>query len=167
MEFALKQYQTSVENNAWGVNSKQQKSIMNLAAQVGELKKWRKDKIKKEKKAKQNQDGKSDEKKEFISAAEYRKKRYEAAPKWMKAEPRDGKTTKKVKDVEYHWCTYHKLWQKHKPEDCRLNPAKKDEKKNEEKKDEKKEENNEGNNNRRVRFAPASNVSAVNNHDDF
>jgi hypothetical protein len=39
MEFALKQYQTSVENNAWDFNSKQVKSIMNLTSQVGELKK--------------------------------------------------------------------------------------------------------------------------------
>jgi hypothetical protein len=34
MEFVLKQYQTSVENNAWATESKQVKSIMNLSSQV-------------------------------------------------------------------------------------------------------------------------------------
>jgi hypothetical protein len=43
----------------------------------------------------------------------------------MKIKPKDGKTTKKVKDVKYHWCCHHKLWKKHKLEDCPLNPTNK------------------------------------------
>jgi hypothetical protein len=100
MEFALKQYQTSVENSAWGVESKQVKSIMNLTSQIGELKKWCRDKNKEEKD--KDKDRKTDNKK-FVNAVDYRKLRFESAHKWMKTEPKDGKTTKTVKDVEYHW----------------------------------------------------------------
>jgi hypothetical protein len=72
--------------------------------------------------------------------------------------------------VEYHWCTYHKLWQKHKAVDCRMNPANKsDGKKAEDKKDERAEGNNEGGNNNRPRvtFAPTSNIAVVHSEDDF
>jgi hypothetical protein len=173
MEFALKQYQTSVENNAWVVNSKQAKSIVNLTSQVGELKKWRKDKLKEEENKKTESSGK-EEKQEYASATEYRKTRYEQAPKWMKAEPKDGKTTKKVKNVEYHWCTYHKLWQKHKAVDCHMNPANKGDgnqrgtRRTEYKKDERTEANNNSNSSsRRVTCAPTSNISVVNSNNDF
>jgi hypothetical protein len=123
---------------------------MTLNSQVGEFKKLRKNKLKEEeeKKAKANSSGKTDDKKEYVSTTDYRKQRYEQAPKWMKTEPKDGKTTKKDKEVEYHWCTYHKLWQKHKAADCRMNPANiSDGKKAEDKKDYRAEGNNESGNN--------------------
>jgi hypothetical protein len=129
MELALKQYQTSNENGAWGVNSKQVKSIMNLTSQVTELKKWRNEKSGNGKSTshekKDDKQGKSDEKKSYVPSNDFRKQRFDSAPNWMKTEPRDGRTSKKVNDVEYHWCSHHKLWQKHKSEDCRLNPANK------------------------------------------
>jgi hypothetical protein len=178
MEFALKQYQTSVENNAWGTESKQVKSIMNLTSQVGELKKWRKDKVKQEDEAKKDTpDGKK-----FVTSAEYRKQRFENAPKWMKTEPKDGKTTKKVKNVEYHWCPHHKLWQKHKPADCRLNPTNRNndrtnnnQQRQNQSSNERRDEINQANensnannnNNRRVTFAPASTIAAAHADDDF
>jgi hypothetical protein len=125
MELALKQYQTSNENSSWGVNSKQVKSIMNLTAQITELKKWRNDKGKSDDGKRGKPEGKLEEKKGYVPPTDYRKQRFDKAPNWMKTEPKDGKTTKKVKDVEYHWCCHHKLWQKHKSEDCRLNPTNK------------------------------------------
>jgi hypothetical protein len=181
MEFALKQYQTSVQNNVWGIDSKQVKSIMNLTSQVGELRKWKRDKSKEEGEKKQNNDGKSD--KQYVSASEYRKQRYESAPQWMKREPTDNKTTKKVKGVEYHWCTHHKLWQKHKPADCRLNPANRhntNSKNNrndrnqprtdgkDSNKGEAKTDNGEKGTEKKVTFAPVSSIAAVHTDlDDF
>jgi hypothetical protein len=182
MEFALKQYQTSVENNVWGVESKQVKSIMNLTSQLGELKKWRKDKTKEEDEKKKGENSE----KRYVSATEYRKKRYDDAPKWMKTEPTDNKTTKKVRGVEYHWCTHHKLWQKHKSADCRLNPTNRRNSsnnttnnnrndRNQPKSDKKDSDNGETANdkgeketNKRVTFAPASTIASVHTGlDDF
>ena len=64
-----------------------------------------------------------DEDRTRLSATEYRKKRYDEAPSWMKKAPTDGKTKKKVKGVEYTWCKFHKMWVKHEESTCRLNPA--------------------------------------------
>jgi hypothetical protein len=117
MEFALKKYQTSVEEHNWGTESKQTKSIMTLASKVGNIQKWQRarDKIRNES---NNDTG-------TLSAAEYRKKRYDQAPAWMKKEPSDPTkiNKKKVKGVEYTWCKFHKMWVKHDASTCRLNPA--------------------------------------------
>jgi hypothetical protein len=96
----------------------------------------------------------------------------------MKTEPKDGKTTKKVKDVKYHWCPHHKLWQKHKPADCRLNPTNRNNNNNNanqrgnDRPNEARAEGNQANenanannNNRRMTFAPASTI-AVSHADD-
>ena len=118
MEFALKKYQTSVEEHSWGTDSKQMKSIMNLSAKVGSIQKWQsaKDKAK-------NTETAADTTK--LTAAEYRKLRFEKAPAWMKKAPTDpNKINKKdVKGIEYTWCRFHKMWVKHDASTCRLNPA--------------------------------------------
>jgi hypothetical protein len=77
---------------------------MNLASQVGNLKKWKKEK---EKEKVRPKDDKKDG--EFINAKELLDK-----TKSMKR----GKST-------WYWRTCHKLWQKHEVKDCRLNPANK------------------------------------------
>ena len=120
MELALKKYQTSVEEHTWGTDSKQTKSIMTLASKVGNIQKWQRSNDKSGKRDKKDNDTST------LSPAEYRKKRYDEAPAWMKKAPHDAKqTTKKHDGVEYTWCKYHKMWVKHGPATCRLNPANK------------------------------------------
>jgi hypothetical protein len=118
MEFALKKYQTSVEEHTWGVDSKQTKSIMTLASKIGNIQKWQSSADRNKKAQEEDRD------RTILSAAEYRKKRYDEAPAWMKKGPTDPKQNKKKhKGVEYTWCKFHKMWVKHGPETCRLNPA--------------------------------------------
>ena len=120
MELALKKYQTSVEEHTWGVDSKQTKTIMSLASKVGNIQRYRKTET--ENVTEQTKDNSATR----ISATEYRKKRYDEAPAWMKKGPKDSKeTTKNVKGVEYTWCKFHKMWVKHGPATCRLNPTNK------------------------------------------
>jgi hypothetical protein len=128
MNVALKQYQTLVQEHVWGTDSNDHQQIMNLTAQVSNLRK--KVQVREDKSLKV--DGKSDSKanvdskpKTHLSPDEYRKKRYENAPKWMKAKPQNISDTKKRGQVEYRWCTYHNLWQRHSPVDCYLNPVNK------------------------------------------
>jgi hypothetical protein len=95
---------------------------MNLASQVGNLKKWKNEKEKEKTKTK---DDKKDGEKQFVNAKEWRKQRYDSAPEWMKKEPDDKSKPMKCGKSTWYWCTYHKLWQKHEVKDCRLNPANK------------------------------------------
>jgi hypothetical protein len=115
MEFALKKYQTSVEEHTWGVDSKNTKTIMTLASKVGNIQKWQS--------AADKQKNDKDDDRTHLSAAEYRKKRYNDAPAWMKKAPTDGKKKKNHKGVEYTWCKFHKMWVKHDESTCRINPA--------------------------------------------
>jgi hypothetical protein len=120
MELALKKYQTSVEEHTWGTDSKQTKTIMTLASKVGNIQKWQRSNGKNTKSDKKDNDTST------LSPAEYRKKRYDEAPAWMKRAPHDAKQATKTHDgVEYTWCKYHKMWVKHGPATCRLNPANK------------------------------------------
>jgi hypothetical protein len=116
MELALKKYQTSVESHTWGVESKQTKTIMSLASKVGTMQKWQSNTDRSKKTA-------TDTDQTTLSPAEYRKKRYDEAPAWMKKPPTDLKQTKKnVKGTQYTWCKFHKMYGKHSAEECRLNP---------------------------------------------
>jgi hypothetical protein len=89
---------------------------MTLASKVGSIQKWQ---VATDKSRKND---KSDDK-TSLSPAEYRKKRCNEAPAWMKKAPTDGKTTKKHNNTEYTWCRIHKMWGKHNESTCRLNPA--------------------------------------------
>jgi hypothetical protein len=121
LEFALKHYQTSLEQQTWGVDSKQTRTIMNLTAQVVTFKKWKKETSKTDGEKSGNQ-GKIDktDKKEFLPIDEWRKKQYREAPAWKKKAPKNLSDTKKVKGKTLHWCVHHKMWQNHKSEQCRI-----------------------------------------------
>jgi hypothetical protein len=121
MEFALKRYQTSLEQQTWGVDSKQTKTIMNLTAQVGTIRKWKKDtsKVGDEKSGSAGKSEKT-EKKDFLPIDEWRKKQYREAPAWKKKAPKNMTDTKKVKGKTLHWCSHHKMWQNHKSDECRI-----------------------------------------------
>jgi hypothetical protein len=99
------------------------------------------------------------------------------------------KRPRRSKTFEYHWCTHHKLWQKHKhklwqkhkPADCRLNPTNRNnnnnnanQKRGNKRPNKESAEANEANdnadnsnNNRRVTFAPSSNIAVSHADDDF
>jgi hypothetical protein len=141
MEFALKKYQTSLEQGTWGVDSKQTKSIMSLAAKVGTINKWKKDQAKSKEDDKKK---KQTDKKDFLPIEEYRKKQYAEAPKWMKKQPKDLKATKDVKGKVYHWCTHHKMWQQHTSDQCRIVQKKDNDEEKSKSSDEKKKKKNEG-----------------------
>jgi hypothetical protein len=133
MELAMKQYQTMIEQSKWGVdNSRQGKQIMNLASQIGNLRRWKSEKDKKEGDGKHNNvvnhanNGKQNSSKVFVDAKTWQKQRYESAPEWMKKKPVDESKSLKRGKHTYHWCNFHKLWQKHEPKDYRLNPINKD-----------------------------------------
>jgi hypothetical protein len=119
MEFALKKYQTFVEQSTWGTDSKQTRSIMNLAAKIGNINKWKKDADKKAKKEKSNARGGR------IPIDEYRKLQYKKAPAWKKKKPKNLSDTKVHDGVTHQWCILHRMWQQHKSDECRINPANK------------------------------------------
>jgi hypothetical protein len=109
MEMALKQYQTAVYKKTWGVESNERREIMNMTAQLVAL-----------------QQQVSDEQNCSYSNEQWRQKRYDDAPPWMKIPPENlQETRKKVGRFDYIWCPFHRLWQMHKPSECELNPHKK------------------------------------------
>jgi hypothetical protein len=120
MDLALKQYQTLVQKKVWGVDSAEHKEILNLSAQIVTLQK----KLTASKKNPKPKPGSSE--KQRMTGEEYRKMRYDKAPKWMKQKPSNISDTRTHGKQKYSWCTYHKLWQRHTALDCRLNPANKD-----------------------------------------
>jgi hypothetical protein len=170
MEFALKRYQTSVEQQTWGVDAKQTKCIMNLTAKVGNINKWKKELAKGNK----GGDGKNKdkEKKDCLPAEEWRKKKFDEAPKWKKQKPKDLKEVKKVKDNTYHWCTFHKMWMQHTNDKCRLNPSNIHEEPKEKRQDNKREKGKsakkeqEKEKDKKVRFAPAAHMAKAESDSD-
>jgi hypothetical protein len=169
MELAPKQYQTMMEQSKWGVDSsKQTKQIMNLTAQIENL---RKRKMEGESNNQRNNDRKAvTTDKPFVSAQEWRKQRYDQAPDWMKQEPEDRSTTLTRGKNKYVWCSHHKLWQKHESKDCRLNPAyvapaptKTDEGKKSKFEATKVEK---GTTKNEVKYQPKTMISAIGNEDD-
>ena len=116
MDFALKQYQTLVQKKVWGDESAEHKEIMSLQQKLNTA----------NKNDSTNKVADVSDAFRKLTADEYRKLRFEKAPKWMKQKPTDIKQKLKRGNNEYIWCTYHKLWQKHSAVDCRLNPLNKD-----------------------------------------
>jgi hypothetical protein len=64
-----------------------------------------------------------DEQNRAFSNEQWRQRRYDDAPPWMKIPPENlRETRKKVGRFDYTWCPFHRLWQMHKPPQCDLNP---------------------------------------------
>ena len=135
MDIALKQYQTRQQKKIWGEETTEHKELLNLTAQlmsskkeINELKRKivpKKQIMMKNNKTKPKWDKSKTTKKFFKprdpkEAETYRKERYDKAPQWMKQKPNDNKSSKEHDGKKYFWCQYHKLWQMHKSEDCRL-----------------------------------------------
>jgi hypothetical protein len=60
-----------------------------------------------------------------MTREQWQQRRYKDAPAWMKRPPIDSRERKLEGGYEYLWCPYHKLWQRHRPSECRLIPANK------------------------------------------
>ena len=124
MENAFKHYQTRVVQNVWKAQTEEQKELVSLAAKLDVATKkseqLRKDLTKFKKNNKQKGDGKGKGGNKQKTGAERRKERYDKAPAWMKKAPTNGKGTMTHDGDTYYWCPTHKLWQKHKPNECRL-----------------------------------------------
>ena len=69
-------------------------------------------------------DKKSKAKKDLpLTPEQVHKRNYDNAPDWMKNNP-DNKKEITHDGKEYWWCPLHKLFQRHKPEECRLKQQK-------------------------------------------
>jgi hypothetical protein len=65
----------------------------------------------------------TDDNKIKMTAEQWQQKQYDDAPAWMKEPPTDPKEKRIEGNNEYMWCPYHKVWQSHRPSECRINPA--------------------------------------------
>ena len=126
MDLALKQYQTLLQKKVWGEESSEHREIMSLLAQIVTLQKKLQGTVGNNNRTDKFNKSSTENNMERLSAEEYRKMRYKRAPKWMKKQPTNLGEKLKHGQYEYTWCTYHKLWQRHTANDCRLNPANKE-----------------------------------------
>jgi hypothetical protein len=112
MTTALTHYELRVQDGTWEAVDPKEEKIMAMQAQL--------DSLKKKKKKKGKRDGEP-------ATSDSGKPRYEK-PAWKKLQPKPNDAKKKTVDgKEYHWCTKHAEWTRHKSEDCRL-PEKGDDK---------------------------------------
>jgi hypothetical protein len=114
MDLAFKKYQTR--------DTKEEQEIVNLTAQLKKSNSKFNDKFKKFKGAttKNKKDFSKSSKGDKNGFAAKRKERYDKAPAWMKKNPQDGPKTMTKDGDTFHWCAHHKLWQKHKTDECRM-----------------------------------------------
>jgi hypothetical protein len=85
MDFALKQYQTQLQECTWGMELAEKKEIMPLTAEVVTLKQ-------------QLDDSKR------VSSEQWQKRRYEEAPTWTKNPPTDPSEQKVEGNYKFCWC---------------------------------------------------------------
>jgi hypothetical protein len=120
MERALKQYQTQVEEKAWGVESTDRKDIMSFNARMDKQEEVTNQKVTHQKnddevKAQQNATGSN-------SKQKWTERKVDKTPSWMKKPPSYSGERKFEQGNEYFWCPYHNLWQRHTASECRINP---------------------------------------------
>jgi hypothetical protein len=108
-------YQTEAQRKTWEQDPAEFKEVINLAAQFNAFKKKFNDEKSKQGKTKQQQSGQK-----RLSVEEWRKKRYDEAPAWMKHKPKELHYTKQRDGKTYHWCTKHNMWTLHKSLECKL-----------------------------------------------
>jgi hypothetical protein len=120
MDLAQIEYLNSIRAGTWNAPSPEQEEIIALRATVQDLQK-KAAKAQKARSNKSNQSGQSN-KNSSENKRSNRKK-----PSWMAKPPKPNEP--KVKEVDgktYHWCSKHKAWGKHTPEECQGKGIKKD-----------------------------------------
>lgn len=116
MTRAADKYKQRLEAGVWLQPTPEQKQIVALSAELDKMKKKRNDK-QRGSKTKEDESGANDEKKRKSKNHKVSKKGY---PDWKLQPPNSGDPeTKTVKDKIFHWCPHHKLWTKHKPDECK------------------------------------------------
>ena len=119
MSLALNKYLLLVEGTTWNRPTEDQEKVIALSAQIDRLRLTNKTMIKK-----------------FGSARKPTKKKEDAAPArrptatrergdqsqyaWKLIPSPDGATTKVKNGKTYYWCSKHKAWVLHKPNECKL-----------------------------------------------
>ena len=128
MAFAKKKYDELVEDKVWMLKDETEQQLIALTAQLQQIHKTNKPKL-----TKQNNKGLSYRRNEGKSPITSRKptpltsNANQDKWAWKSNAPKPGQATSKVVGGKtYFWCTHHKKWTLHKPEDCRLNPNAKD-----------------------------------------
>ena len=108
--------ETALQNHRWCEQTKEQKEILALRAEVTDLKK----KIKPKSQTGSNSDGKN--KRKSDSNKDKKKKGKKENPKdaWMTVPPKKGEPLEKTHNgKDWKWCSYHKRWGSHKVDTCR------------------------------------------------
>jgi hypothetical protein len=113
MDWALNKYRARVESDQWCQRTTEEETIIALQAQVKKListakteKKGAKDKKAKAKSS--NDESKSAKQKGNSSGG------------WKKIPPKEGESnTKQEGGKEWHWCSNHKAWTRHKESECK------------------------------------------------
>jgi hypothetical protein len=121
MDYALKQYQTQVQELTWGEEAPDKKDMMSLVARVVN--------VEAKLEATTTRSSLINTQRYLppqMSKEQWRRRRYENAPSWMKRAPADenDRRRKKVGAYNYTWCKFHQLWQRHTADQCHINPAK-------------------------------------------
>ena len=113
MDWALNKFRARVENEQWCQRTTEEETIIALQAQVKKLiSSARADKKKGEKEGKSK--GKSKGK---VKTSDRKGSSYKG---WKKVAPKKGEpTTKHEVGKEWHWCSNHKAWTKHKESECK------------------------------------------------
>jgi hypothetical protein len=112
MDWALNKFRARVESEQWCQRTTEEETIIALQAQVKKLiSSARADKKGgKESKSKGKSKGK-------VKASD---KKGSASDGWKKVAPKEGEpTTKHEGGKEWHWCSKHKAWTKHKESECK------------------------------------------------
>jgi len=110
---------TAGEAGVWLQPTPEQKQIVALSVELDKMKKKRNDK-QRGNKPKEDESGSKEGKERKSKNPETSKK---GNPEWKLQPPNKGDPkTKTVKDKISHWCPHHKLWTKHKPEECMKRP---------------------------------------------
>ena len=112
MDWALNKFRARVESEQWCQRTIEEETIIALHAQVKQLlSSARADK-------KGGKDGKSKRKSKGKLKASDRKGG--TSNKWKKVAPKEGEPiTKQEGEKEWHWCSKHKAWTKHKESECK------------------------------------------------
>ena len=143
MRKAKQRFDLLTTNNKWGAKSPDQEKIIALEAQLKDLKLSAQliKKLKNENKQGQKAQGKDKGDKADGNQGQgqtqtTRNKKNTSNKRWQKQDeawklipPKDNEPqTRKIKNIQWHWCIHHMKWVTHSPNDCRVGKQKADEK---------------------------------------
>jgi hypothetical protein len=114
MDWALNKFRARVESEQWCQRTTEEETIIALQAQVKKLL----SSAKADKKHKGGKEGKS--KGKSNGKVKTSDKKGSSSNEWKKVAPKEGEpTTKHEVGKEWHWCSKHKAWTKHKESECK------------------------------------------------